>query len=489
MKAPQPQARSRQDTSALYRDAGLSPGLATEAEAWVNQELIVRMMRGMRFLYGPSVLTMCALIALNWGHLPVWAAVIWLCIGAAITLEGLKIETTYLRSIANKDTDTQQGLASRSRYLWIFSGTHWAFIQIFFSHEMTTYQFMSWMILTAVGIFPLNVLALRPVLLRNFTSGLIITTVILAAARLGWMVYTDGLPPFTFTFTAWIIVLEVFNWLMLDSQGRRIYKSARHLHELRFYNNALIDSLTQQRQAALAAVATRSRFLSSAAHDMRQPVLALSMYADYLQNEPQMAQELTPKIVRATHAVNALFDSLFDLGNIDSGKVRLYLERVDIEQLLHDIEQQYRPQAEAKGVRLRVHIKPCSVLSDTVRLRRIISNLLSNAIRYTPPGGAVLLASRQRRDGPCVEVWDTGVGIAPEHQNDIFLEFYKVDDGQIESDGESFGLGLAIVSRLSHVLGHPISLCSRVGHGSMFRVTLSDANEAKVHERSLGLDV
>jgi len=236
----------------------------------------------------------------------------------------------------------------------------------------------------------------------------------------------------------------------------------------------------QQRQAAVSAVAMKNRFLASAAHDMRQPVLALSLYADWLRNEPELVLELAPKIVRATHAVNALFDSMFDLARIDSGQVRLHVERVDMSELLHDLELQYRPVAESRGLDFRVHACEGSFLTDPIRVRRMIGNLLANAIKYTTEGG-VLLAARQTRDGLRVEVWDTGIGIAPEHLRDVFLEFYKVADHAGTSDG--FGLGLAIVARLSHVLGHPVSVRSRLGRGSVFRVALHDADEAVAQAR------
>jgi signal transduction histidine kinase len=279
------------------------------------------------------------------------------------------------------------------------------------------------------------------------------------------------------------LLLPLFHWWLLLRAGKRIYETARNSFELLFHNHILINSLTQQRQAAVSAVAMKNRFLASAAHDMRQPVLALSLYADWLRNEPELVNEIAPKIVRATHAVNALFDSLFDLARIDSGQVRLHIERVDVAQLLHDLELQYRPVAEAKGLRFKVHMAPGTVLTDPIRVRRMIGNLLANAIKYTHEGG-VLLASRQSRDGLRVEVWDTGIGIAREHLRDVFLEFYKVADHAGTSDG--FGLGLAIVARLSHALGHPISVRSRLGRGSVFRVALNDADEAQAQTRVSG---
>jgi signal transduction histidine kinase len=118
-----------------------------------------------------------------------------------------------------------------------------------------------------------------------------------------------------------------------------------------------------------------------------------------------------------------------------------------------------------------------TVLSDAILLRRIVGNLLSNAVKYTQRGG-VLLAARAAGGGRRIEVWDTGVGIAPVHQREIFREFYKVPSHAGTEDG--FGLGLYIVARLSAILGHPLSLASRPGRGTVFRLMLqpSDARQA-----------
>jgi signal transduction histidine kinase len=191
--------------------------------------------------------------------------------------------------------------------------------------------------------------------------------------------------------------------------------------------------------------------------------------------------ELAPKIVESTKAVNALFDSLFDLVRLDSGKIRLNIAAVDLPQLLHDLELQYRPLAQAKGLEFRVRATPGTVRSDPILLRRVVGNLLSNAIKYTHHGG-VLLACRASRQGCRIEVWDTGVGIAPVHQREIFREFYKVPSHAGTEDG--FGLGLYIVARLAGILGHPLSLASRPARGTVFRLILAPTDPQQAADRA-----
>lgn len=457
--------------------ASLTPAPATvdEAEPWVRGELIRGLMRASRGSYLMAAALMPALVGLSWGYVPTWQLFIWLFIGLAATALRIWGERIYARRYADRDPAGQQHFVDKYAYLWSVSGFAWGLsILVFFARAPLINQFMSWMILAGVATFPLNGMALHPPLLRRYVNTLFVTMIAAAAFRIVQSGFVESRAYYGFA------LLLVLHWWLLLRAGRRIHETARNSFELLFHNHILIASLTQQRQAAVSAVAMKNRFLASAAHDMRQPVLALSLYADWLRNEPELVQEIAPKIVRATHAVNALFDSLFDLARIDSGQVRLHIEPVDVGQLLHDLELQYRPVAEAKGLKFSVHLTGGTVLTDPIRVRRMIGNLLANAIKYTTEGG-VLLASRQTRDGLRVEVWDTGIGIARDHLRDVFLEFYKVVDHAGTSDG--FGLGLAIVARLSHALGHPVSVRSRLGKGSVFRVLLHDADESQAQAR------
>ncbi len=185
--------------------------------------------------------------------------------------------------------------------------------------------------------------------------------------------------------------------------------------------------------------------------------------------------ELAPKIVESTKAVNALFDSLFDLVRLDSGKTRMHIDPVDIARLLRDMELQYLPQAQAKGLQLRIRSRPGQVLSDRIFLQRIVGNLLGNALKYTSSGG-VLVAARPTVHGMRIKVWDTGIGIASEYHSEIFREFYKVPNHPGTEDG--FGLGLAIVSRLVQRLGHDLNMKSRPGRGTVFTLTLQRGDAA-----------
>jgi signal transduction histidine kinase len=268
-------------------------------------------------------------------------------------------------------------------------------------------------------------------------------------------------------------------WCVLYFAGRRLYAAHTASYALQFSNQELIDSLKQQTRAALSAVDTKNRFLASAAHDLRQPVHALSLYADWLVSEPEMGRDIAPRILQATWAINELFDSLFDLTRIDAGSYKVRLQHVDARQVLDDLVLQFKPAAQAKSLSLRTRAQPTTLWADPVVLRRMLGNLISNALRHTKQGG-VLIALRQRKGQLVFEVWDTGVGIAPEHQQAIFQEFFRISQHQGTED--SLGLGLTIVSKLSTLLDYQLALHSVLGRGSVFRVMLPAFTQTQAGE-------
>lgn len=267
----------------------------------------------------------------------------------------------------------------------------------------------------------------------------------------------------------WFVGMVCIFVFMLFRFGDRMNKSYIRTLALQFRNRELIASLTEQRETALSAVATKNRMLASAAHDMRQPVLALDLYAGWLMDEPEASRELAPKISASTKAVISLFDSMFDMSRLTEGQISTNLSSVKLSDLIDRLYVQYQPIARAKHLTLRTRVITGDVFTDPLLLERILGNLLSNAIKYTQTGG-ILLACRNTSQGVRMEVWDTGVGIAPEQQSLVFREFYKGTANVGTTDG--FGLGLAIVTQLSDLLGYALLLKSRPGRGTVVSIQL-----------------
>jgi signal transduction histidine kinase len=271
------------------------------------------------------------------------------------------------------------------------------------------------------------------------------------------------------TLQMWYMTMIVIFVFMMFRVGKRMNATYIEGLRLQYRNKQLIASLTEQRETALAAVATKNRMLASAAHDMRQPVLALDMYAGWLAEEPAASSEIAPKIAASTKAVISLFDSMFDMSRLTEGQISTNLTVVNLKELINGLYVQYQPIAKAKGLIFRTRSIHGDIFTDAILLERILGNLLTNAIKYTVKGG-LLLACRNSPKGVQIEVWDTGVGIAPDQQSLVFKEFYKSPSNVGTTDG--FGLGLAIVTQLSELIGAEISLRSRRGRGTVVSLQL-----------------
>ncbi|MBI4995806.1 MAG: hybrid sensor histidine kinase/response regulator [Rhodocyclales bacterium] len=242
--------------------------------------------------------------------------------------------------------------------------------------------------------------------------------------------------------------------------------------QLRFRNEVLANELTMQRDAAEQAYLAKARFLAAASHDLRQPMQALSIFHELLQSEAQTVRggEHLANAQRAGEAMNMLLDTLLDVSKLDARVIKPDCQAFPVQALLAEMEREFVPVAEQKGIRLDVRPCPAGIVSDPVLLGRVLRNLLSNAIRYTP-SGRVLVGCRRRQGRLAIAVLDTGIGIAPANQAAIFTEFFQVDN-QARDRKQGLGLGLAIVERITRLLDHPLSLRSQPGRGSCFVVTV-----------------
>jgi signal transduction histidine kinase len=454
------------------------PAVATPAEAqWVEAELVRSLMRIARNnqLLGFFLIPM--FLSVLWDDAPFAGAALWAAAALAVAAARFLVLRRYTRDVRAQGAAEHLAFFARYRMLWPVGAFVWGLSTLlYFDRSSLADQFICWLILAGISMFSINSLSTHLATLRAYLDTLALTALAVLLWRVGVELQFHG--PY---YHYWVIALLVTFWQVLRQAGLRLHVTHRKNFELQYRNNQLIESLTRQTQAALDAVEIKNRFLASAAHDIRQPVHALSLYADWLGSEPELVHEIAPKIVESTKAVNALFDSLFDLVRLDSGKIKLNIEPVDLEKLLHDLELQYRPLAQAKGLQLRMHLTPGAVTSDPILLRRIVGNLISNAIKYTERGG-VLVATRAGPSGRRIEIWDTGLGIAPVHQREIFREFYKVPSHGGTEDG--FGLGLYIVSRLAGILGHPLGLASRPGRGTVFRLMLKPTDIEEAADRA-----
>ena len=452
------------------------PTQSAEAQ-WVQGELVRSLMRTQRHTLWVGLLLVGVIVGVLWADVPLLLLASWMLLAVAAVAWRYWILARYEREVLHQGSDEHLAFFHRYRLAWPLSAFVWGLTTVlYFDRSSLADQFICWLTMAGLAMFSVNSLSSQLATLRAYLDTLAVTALAVMAWRMGVELRLQG-PAYHW----WLVALLLVFWQVLRHAGLRLHETYRRNFELQFRNAQLIESLTRQTQAALDAVEIKNRFLASAAHDIRQPVHALGLYADWLGTEPELVHELAPKIVESTKAVNQLFDSLFDLARLDSGKIRLNVETVDVGKLLRDLELQYRPLCEAKGLEFRVRARAGTAVSDPILLKRVLGNLISNAAKYTQKG-CILVASRATAQGLRLEIWDTGVGIAPVHHREIFREFYKVPTHAGTEDG--FGLGLYIVGRLPHILGHPLTLQSRVGRGTVFRLALHPTDPRAAAERA-----
>ncbi len=244
---------------------------------------------------------------------------------------------------------------------------------------------------------------------------------------------------------------------------------------IRFENLALLDELVVQkgeaedarRRAELANLA-KSQFLAAASHDLRQPLYALTLFSASLESLrlDRKARAIVGDIQANVAALESLFNGLLDVSRLEAGVVVATREPVSVDALFDRLSNYFRPAAAERGLDLRFRSDGEWVSTDPMLVEQILANLLSNALRNTESGG-VLLAARRRGARLRFEVWDTGIGIAPEDEERIFDDFVQV--GNPERDRrKGMGLGLSIARRSVELLGGRIALRSRPGRGTRF---------------------
>lgn len=359
-----------------------------------------------------------------------------------------------------------------------------ASVLLFFGQIPIGLQFVCWMVLAASVTLPIHSMALNAAMARTYVHAFFVTVflcilyrVLTADARIA----ADLLDAHRH-YESWFLVVPLVHWILILRIADQVLANARKGFELAFYKGELIQTLAEQRRRAEDAVMARNRFMATAAHDVRQPVVALSIYVDHLMEVPTDQALVLPKIAKATAAVSGLFDTLFDLSRMDHRQLTVRNEPLKIAEAMEDLRDQYEPVARAKGIELRMRTVRTEIVTDAVLFRRMVGNVISNAIKYTPAGKRVLISARTRGPTVLVEVWDQGVGIAPTELRKIFLEFYKVSgDGE---NAEGFGLGLSIVARLAHVLDTRLSVRSRPGRGTVFRMNIGASQPAAASLRS-----
>ena len=266
--------------------------------------------------------------------------------------------------------------------------------------------------------------------------------------------------------------------LIRDITERR--RSAEALHQA--YQNLEVRvrertaELSKAKQQAEQANLSKTKFLAAVSHDLLQPLNAARLFTSALLEQSSANPALVRNVSNSLDDVENLLGTLVDISKLDAGVIKADLASFAVSDLLDNLAAEFAHAAASAG--LGMTYVPCglSVYSDIQLLARILRNLLSNAIRYTPRG-RVLLGCRRRAKALSIEVWDTGIGIAPERREEVFEEFRRGDVQRPDQD-RGLGLGLAIVDKIAGILGHRLQLRSVPGKGSVFAIEVPCSHRA-----------
>lgn len=276
-----------------------------------------------------------------------------------------------------------------------------------------------------------------------------------------------------------IAYLTVPYLFAMTIMGGNSHLSSRKSVILRFENQVLNETLRQEveksnlaHHAAVQANVAKSRFLAAASHDLRQPIHAVGLFLEALRLLPLNPKEkpiIAPIVENAKTAHAAavqMLDGLLDFSRIEAEVDRPVPQNFSLQKMLSDLEHEMGILADERQIAYRSRETDETVYADPASVELILRNLISNAIRYTHSGG-LLVAARSRGAKVQIEVWDTGIGIAAEALDDIFLEFFQVNNAERDRRN-GFGLGLAIASRLATSIGTQLLVASELGRGSKF---------------------
>lgn len=275
-------------------------------------------------------------------------------------------------------------------------------------------------------------------------------------------------------FVAGLVLLFIVLLLMLARDAFRLFRES---FEIRLEYVALNERLEQALEESRIANEAKTRFLAAASHDLRQPVHALSLFSAALSRRPldEKTRDIAEHVQSALDALSLQLDALLDISKLDAGVVEPAPKSFRLAAVLDRLQEQFSPLATDKGLELSVRCPAgAAVHTDEMLLEQIIRNLLSNAVKYTD-AGTISVSVAEENAKLRLEIADTGRGIPTEAQAQVFEEFFQVDNPSRDRS-RGLGLGLAIIKRLVELLDIPLEMKSKVGEGTMVRLSLPRAS-------------
>ena len=263
-----------------------------------------------------------------------------------------------------------------------------------------------------------------------------------------------------------------------DFETRIEVDSTDEIGQLAKCFNSMADTLEETMEELRQADRMRRELVANVSHDLRSPLASIQGYLETVHMkdgdlDPEERRRYVKTALRNAQRLNTLVSELFELSKLETKQIEPTIEPFPIAELVQDIVMQYQPQADEQGVELAVDVpeRHVRVQADIGLVERALSNLIDNAIHYTPTGGRVHVALENEAEDVCVEVGDTGPGIPEDDLPHIFERFYRVDKSRDRDKGGA-GLGLAIAKTILELHERSLDVDSTVGEGTRFRFRL-----------------
>lgn len=413
-----------------------------------------------------NLLGMGLMSAIFWPHAEGWRIGGWLALVATLWATRL---AHYLRFRRQRDADEATLLRWRSswRALVLSQGAMWGVAVWLFWGLGTPYHSVALILIVySYCMGSVQLLATQPRVFLLFLS-LVLTPAIVRIA-------TDDTHAWNVQLAVILTLLFCITVLMARTYGSALGQAISLKSRTDELALRLRDETAQAevaRRAAEAANRAKTQFFAAASHDLRQPLHAMGLFAEALRqrsHDPEVAS-LVNSINESVDALEGLFGELLDITRIDTGGVDVNPAPVRLKELFQRLRLHFEPVAFEKGLMLSFHGEQHVAHADPVLLERVLRNLVSNAIRYTDDGG-VIVSCRPRAGRLLLQVWDSGIGISEAALPRIWEEFFQAQINRpLEAhQRKGLGLGLAIVKRLATLMEAPITVRSRIGHGTVF---------------------
>jgi signal transduction histidine kinase len=390
----------------------------------------------------------------------------WLWCGTSVVLSGGRLLLNRPRRLGRP---YQAALKDRWLALLFIAAASWGVgPPLFLLEDPAADTLLTGVFLAAAGLSAPLLSAWRPAVYASLLPALVPLLVTLAVHTVSASQISTNALLLTSVTAAFMLLLERLTIAQNNSLAL--------LLAARFHNEDLVQRLRSQIDVVARANEEKTRFVASAAHDLRQPLHALGMFCatleQRLQNTPD--RPLVRNMMDAIESLEESFGAMLDISRLDAGIVQTAPQTFPIRDVFRRLYQQFGGDAEARDLAFRFRATRRIVQSDPLLLERILANLVQNALRYTRRGG-VLVAARRHAAGVALEVWDTGFGIPADKLEMIFREFYQIENPERDR-GRGLGMGLAIVQRLCHLLRHPLEVRSREGRGTVFRLVVPEGD-------------